>query len=174
LESEHKILEWFETYWVSPERLMAGEYPGSVDLEDARPKLRRLLQDGVSVFLDLTEAGELESYVETLAKEAERVDAAAEYVRRPIQDWGTPTAKLMSTILDDIDAAIKADKAVYVHCMAGLGRTGVVVGCYLVRHGMTGAEALDEIPRLRAEITGGAMTSPYTEAQRQMVLDWPR
>ena len=174
MESERKILEWFETYWVSPGRLMAGEYPGSVDGEDARPKLRRLLQDGVSVFLDLTEEGELAPYLDTLAAEADRISATPEYLRRPVQDWGTPTAKLMSTILDDIDAAVEADKVVYAHCMAGLGRTGVVVGCYLVRHGMTGAEALDEIPRLRADITGGAMTSPYTEAQRNMVRGWPR
>ena len=174
MESDAEILKYFETYWVSPGRLMAGEYPGSVDGEDGRPKLRRLLQDGVSVLLDLTEAGELEPYMDTLAKEAQRVDSASEYLRRPVQDWGTPSAELMSTILDDIDAAVEVDKLVYVHCMAGLGRTGVVVGCYLVRHGMSGQEALDEIPRLRHGISGGAMTSPYTEAQRQMVRDWPR
>jgi protein-tyrosine phosphatase len=174
LESDAEILEAFETYWVSPNRLMAGEYPGSVYLEDARPKLRWLLQSGVSVFLDLTESRELAPYEDTLGAEADRIGAKAEYVRRPVRDCGTPTAQLMSTILDDIDAAVESDKTVYVHCMAGLGRTGVVVGCYLVRHGMSGAEALDEIPRLRHGITGGAMTSPYTEAQRYMVLMWPR
>jgi protein-tyrosine phosphatase len=78
----------------------------------------------------------------------------------------------MSGILDDIDAAVAADKVVYVHCMAGLGRTGVVVGCYLVHHGTSGTEALDEIPRLRAGITGGPMTSPYTEAQRHDRWYW--
>lgn len=174
MESEAEILEWFETYWVSPGRLMAGEYPGSVDLEDARPKLSWLLQSGVSVFLDLTETGELAPYRIDLAKEATRVGATAQYLRRPVRDWGTPTAEAMSQILDDIDGAVEGDKTVYIHCMAGLGRTGVVAGCYLVRHGMSGAEALDEIPRLRHRITGGAMTSPYTEAQRQMVRDWTR
>ena len=174
MESDAEILKWFETYWVSPVCLMAGEYPGSVDLEDARPKLRWLLESGVSVFVDLTEADDLAPYAIALAREADRIGVAPEYLRRPVRDWGKPTAELMSTILEDIDAAVEADKTVYLHCMAGLGRTGVVVGCYLVRHGMSGAEALDEIPRLRHAITGGAMTSPYTDPQRNMVLMWPR
>ena len=174
MESDSEILKWFETYWVSRGRLMAGEYPGSLDLEDPRPKLRRLLKNGIPTFLDLTEAGELEPYHEVLAEEARLVGVEPEYIRRPVEDWGAPTVEEMPGILDDIDAAVATDRAVYVHCMAGLGRTGVVVGCYLVRHGMSGAEALDEIPRLRLGIAGAPMTSPYTEAQRQMIRDWPR
>ena len=36
-------------------------------------------------------------------------------------------------------------KNVYVYCWGGIGRTSTAVGCWLVRHGMTGDEALAEI-----------------------------
>ena len=163
-----------DTYWVSPGRVLAGEYPGSVELEDARPKLRWLLETGVSAFVDLTEKGELEPYLKVLAEEADRPGAAPEYQRRPIRDASTPTVEAMTEILDAIDATVEAGKVVYLHCVAGLGRTGVVVGCYLVRHGMSGEEALEEIARLRRDLPGGPTTSPYTEGQRNMVLEWAR
>ena len=34
---------------------------------------------------------------------------------------------------------------VYVHCWGGIGRTGTTVGCWFVRHGRTGDQALAEI-----------------------------
>ena len=51
----------------------------------------------------------------------------------------------MSDILDAIDAALRDGKTVYVHCWGGVGRTGTVIGCWLVRHGKTGDEALSQI-----------------------------
>ncbi|MBA3406233.1 MAG: dual specificity protein phosphatase family protein [Gemmatimonadaceae bacterium] len=35
--------------------------------------------------------------------------------------------------------------SIYVHCWGGVGRTGTVVGCYIVRHGRTGDDALGEV-----------------------------
>src|SRR3712207_6971239 len=38
----------------------------------------------------------------------------------------------------------------YVHCWGGIGRTGTVVGCYLVEHGMDGEQAIAAIAEWRA------------------------
>ena len=38
------------TYWVVPGKLLAGEYPGAIDLEEAREKLRQFLDAGGTSF----------------------------------------------------------------------------------------------------------------------------
>ena len=38
----------------------------------------------------------------------------------------------MREILDCLDDALRSGRKVYVHCRAGIGRTGTVVGCLLV------------------------------------------
>ena len=85
---------------------------------------------------------------------------------------GTPTLGEMVGILDTIDAALNAGHTIYVHCYGGIGWTGTVVGCFMVRHGISGAEALNEIAHLRQGTPDGWKSSPETKAQREMVLNW--
>ncbi|UCC89198.1 MAG: dual specificity protein phosphatase family protein [Anaerolineales bacterium] len=164
-----------DSYWVQPSQLLAGEYPRDWENQTSRHKLRRLLEAGVSVFLDLTEAGEygLKPYTHLMQAEAAAMERSAEHHRMPIRDGETPTAEGMKHILDMIDTAITAGQTVYVHCFGGIGRTGTVVGCYLVRHGLDGEEALRQIARLRQGTPDGWVSSPETAAQRKMVQDWP-
>jgi hypothetical protein len=163
-----------DSYWVRPGRLLAGEYPGAPHDADARRKLHRLLEAGVTFFLDLTEAGEygLRPYAPLLHRGTAARKHSAEHWRMPVPDRGTPTSEEMVRILDTIGAALAADHTVYVHCYGGIGRTGTVIGCYLVRRGMSGPDALAEIARLRQGTPDGYRVSPETEAQRQMVLNW--
>ena len=56
--------------------------------------------------------------------------------------------------------------------LGGIGRTGTVMGCYLVRHGWEPAEALAEIKRLRRGSPDGYKASPETPAQEVFVLNW--
>jgi protein-tyrosine phosphatase len=73
----------------------------------------------------------------------------------------------MRAILDTIDAEMAAGRTVYVHCWGGIGRTGTVIGCWLVRHGTPAEEALNEIEARRGE-----PGSPETAAQWAFVLNW--
>jgi len=132
-----------DPYWVKPGQLLAGEYPRNLDDASSRIKLRRLLKAGVTFFLDLTEAGEssLEPYADLLQAEAAALGRVAEHRRLSIPDVSVPSVAHMRRILDTIDAQLAAGKMVYVHCWGGVGRTATVVGCHLVRHGLSGTES---------------------------------
>jgi len=162
-----------DAYWVIPGRLLAGEYPGARQEAEARQKVRRFLDAGITFFLDLTQEGELAPYAPLLKEEAAARQMAVEHHRAPIPDLGTPTPDEVTRILDTIDAALEAGHRVYVHCWGGVGRTGVIVGCYLVRRGLTGLQALAEIERLRAGTPDAYRASPETPEQRARVRDWP-
>jgi predicted aconitase with swiveling domain len=132
------------TYWVS-DRLLAGEYPGHWDDTVARQRLQTYLDRGVTCFIDLTEDGELVPYDHLLPVRAANGQRIV-YQRMAIRDLGVPRSpEFMAAILDRIDQAIEEGRTVYVHCWGGVGRTGTVVSCHLVRHGLHGDRALAEI-----------------------------
>lgn len=163
------------SYWVS-EHLIAGEYPGDFELDATREKIALLLEAGVRVFVNLTEEYELPSYEDALKEEAAARGIEAEHVRLSIRDMHAPTRERMSAILDELERHAEAGRCVYVHCWGGVGRTGTVVGCHLVRGGRTGEDALSEVARLFAtmseEKTRYHPRSPETEVQRTMIREW--
>lgn len=163
------------SYWVIPCSFAAGEYPGAKDPFDAASKLRTLLCAGITHFIDLTEPGELEPYAEIAKREALRLGITVGYESHPIIDNSVPFhPKQMSKILNSIDAAMRDDKAVYVHCWGGVGRTGTVVGCWLVRHGLTGEKALRQIAKWwrGVEKAYRLPISPQTCEQHEYVREW--
>ena len=122
-------------------------------------EVRKLAAAGVSLFLDLTQDGELEPY-------AHLVEPPARHRRMPIRDFSVPTRERLVETLDEIDDELGAGGLVYVHCWAGCGRTGVVVGAWLVRHGVTPNDALARIAEARG------LGCPQTLEQRMLVLGW--
>ncbi|MFC1657424.1 dual specificity protein phosphatase family protein [Candidatus Moduliflexota bacterium] len=163
-----------DSYWVVPELFLAGEYPGAPRGREGRLKVASLLDAGIRQFIDLTMEGEydLRPYVPDLAEVAQQRGLEVLHRRMPIKDLGTPSNDEMANILNEIDASISDERPVYVHCFGGIGRTGTVVGCYLVRSGLSGEQALDLIDEWRSGTPDGDRASPEMPEQKQMVLDW--
>jgi protein-tyrosine phosphatase len=165
------------TYWIVADRLLAGEYPLSSfrSDKDCRKRLNQYLDAGITHFIDLTQPGEKESYDSLLFEEARRKGiTGVTYQRLPIPDFDVPDASRMNEVLDSIDKAINSNRNVYVHCRGGIGRAGTAVGCYLVRHGNTGNEALEEVNRLFqfSDRRFDSFHSPETDEQVHFVLTW--
>jgi hypothetical protein len=164
-----------ESYWVEPGRFLAGEYPGHHEASQAARRIRAFLDAGFDTFLDLTQAGELVPYEPTLREEAQRnPEHVITYRRFPIGDYGLPSSGQMKKILDTLDASLAARRKVYLHCWGGVGRTGTVVGCHLVRQGKTGEQALRQLAEWWQAVPKRVRfpRSPETDAQVQFILDW--
>ena len=78
----------------------------------------------------------------------------------------------MKDILDFIDEKIQINQPVYLHCFRGLGRTGLVVGCYLARHGSSGNTVLTQLDNLRRNTASRFRASPQNQKQREMLEKW--
>ncbi len=160
------------SYWVHPDHLLAGEYPGAPTTAVAHQKLCAFLDAGITLFVDLTEDRELVPYAALLHEEASARGIRATHRRVPIRDATCPTRREMVQVLDMIEAALHAGERVYVHCWGGVGRTGTVIGCYLVRQGLTGKAALHWLKQRMQTTSKSDRRSPETEAQHSMVYNW--
>ena len=164
-------------YWVKPGVLMAGEYPGAADPLAAQRRLADIAACGVRHFVDLTESHELASYRHLLPALSAGLDRPVAHERWAIRDVDVPhSADYTRRILDRIDALIAVGAVPYVHCWGGVGRTGTIIGCWLVRHGATGEEALSTLANHWSTVAKRRRfpRSPETDAQRRYVLDWAR
>lgn len=155
-----------DSYWVT-EKLAAGAYPGARDADAAREKIARFEAARIRHFVDLTH----------LADGLEPYDAHLQMARRlrhPIVDMDVPTGEEMMGILDAMDAALEERGRVYVHCWGGIGRTGTVIGCWLVRHGDAPEKAIAKIRRWREPLPVFQRypDSPQTPRQHEMVRGW--
>ncbi|OKH49273.1 hypothetical protein NIES2101_21410 [Calothrix sp. HK-06] len=164
------------SYWVLPEQFLAGEHPMLMIDMPLHQRIQAFVDTGINVFINLIgeeeEKNELGDYLPLLQSSSADIPIHIERRRFPIPDMQVPHHNVMVDILNTVDRALNTGQKVYVHCWGGIGRTGIVVGCYLVRHGMMGKTAIKEIARLREHTRDYRYASPSEESQQQMILDW--
>ncbi|MBS0580026.1 MAG: ADP-ribosylglycohydrolase family protein [Proteobacteria bacterium] len=154
-------------YWVLPGQLLAGEHPAGRNEATTRVRLSSLLAAGIGCFIDLTQEGECPSYQALLPP-------GTEYYRHPIPDHDVPAdAALMRAILGRLRQALSAGGRVYLHCRAGIGRTGMTAGC-LLAESCGGVAAIEELNhRWQGSARAASWESiPETDAQTEFVRRW--
>ncbi len=129
-------------YWIT-NQLLAGEYPRNLNEESSKKKIEALLNSGVSAFIDLTEVEETGPGVDgSHLLPYAQLAGPAQHFRFAMTEGRLPESReFTKNILDTIDQQIAQGKTVYVHCLRGTGRTGLIVGCWLSRNGYPGVQA---------------------------------
>lgn len=131
---------------------------------DLDADLARLVAEGATTLVSLIEEHELARYrIGDLAGRAAAHGLGL--LRLPIRDGDVPAdLSRIEALLDDVELRVARGERVVVHCRGGLGRTGLVAGCLLVRRGMAPEATLAALRATRRDDR-----CPETEAQREVV-----
>lgn len=119
--------------WLIPESVAGSGFPGS------HRALRWLKGKGIGMILSLTDESIDIPYAEKIG----------------IRVYRLPMVNMEAAHPEALDHAVdlmveSGDRKVLVHCLAGMGRTGMVLAAYMIREkGMSADEALREVKRLR-------------------------
>jgi protein-tyrosine phosphatase len=157
------------SYWVIPSSLLAGEHPAGIDEAETSARLAALRHAGIDCFIDLTEADEQPEYKHLLR-------AQDEYVRFEIPDMGVPyqVSRTMDLLLV-LRMALGRGRGIYVHCRAGIGRTGLIIGCFLAEEEPSGKSAIKRLNRLWKQSARSEQWPkvPQTPEQADYIRRWP-
>jgi protein-tyrosine phosphatase len=135
---------------------------------DLDADLAAIRRQGTTALVCLLEEHELERYgIGELFAKARSHDL--EVLRLAIPDLGVPRdIEDVDRLLDHVNAHEANAGRVVIHCRGGLGRTGTIAGCYLVRKGMAPREALSMLRRVRSD------RCPENDLQRSFIERYAR
>ena len=165
-----------ESYWVEPGLLLAGEHPGHWDEGVARRRVAALLDAGIRLFVDLSAPTDpVHPYKSVLEKLCCARGLYAEHLSVPLRADAVPDhAEDVVYVLSEIQFTLESGERVYVHCGDGVGRTGMVMGCWLVERGFDPGGALDELARRFAAMNKASSYhyTPTSALQAEWVEAW--
>jgi len=108
------------SYWVIPDLLLAGEFPGAIDPREARQKLESLFNSGILHVINLMESDETDhtgnpfsSYEKTLNDIAEKQGSSISCERYPIKDLNIPDLDQMTQIPNAIDKSKRLKRVLF-------------------------------------------------------------
>ena len=142
---------WFDSFLLPGGRLGLVHSPGSQEATRDQD-LDSLAAQGVNHIICLQEAFELQHYSppETMNERRTAVERRGiSFTHSPIVDRSAAGMAQASELVSLIDAQLRQQQTVIVHCWAGLGRAGTLAACFLTAHSMTASSAITEVRATR-------------------------
>ena len=121
--------------WLVDDKLAGSAIPTSKD------EINWLHEQGVKSIVTIREEPLDENWVGEM-----------KYLHVHSNDMGVPTFDDLNESVDFIHKRIEDNDPVMVHCLAGLGRTGTILACYLIKYEKMSAE--DAIQHVREKRHG--------------------
>lgn len=121
--------------WVIEDRLAGSGMPTSFDEFDW------VVRQGIKSVVTMTENALPENWTHDI-----------DYLHVPTPDLTAPDMDEIDIAVNFIHEKISNNKAVMVHCAAGLGRAGTILACYLIKH--QNLSAVEAIKKIREERPG--------------------
>ena len=121
--------------WLIENKLAGSAIPTSID------EIKWIQEQGIKSIVTIREEPLDEDWISEM-----------NYLHVLSDDMGVPSFDDLKTSVDYIHEKIQNNEPVMVHCLAGLGRTGTVLACYLIKYEKMSAE--DAIQHVREKRHG--------------------
>ena len=130
--------------WIIEEKLAGSAIPTS------KEEIDWIKQEGVRSIVTIREEPLEDEWIKDV-----------NYLHVHSNDMGIPEFSDLVNSVDFIHQRITNDEPVMVHCLAGLGRTGTILACYLIKYEDMAAD--DAIEKVRQERHGSIQSFSQEE-----------
>ncbi len=148
-DSEKLRIDFISSDIIGNQSVALTILPGRKDhSRELKEDLQEIKKIGIGGVVVLITKDEMDSYgVPELLNGYK--DVGLEFLHQPIVDQKVPNAKDINTINQFIDEKRISGKKVLIHCIGGLGRSGLVAACYLKHCGYNSDEAIKIVRQAR-------------------------